>query len=464
MADFLQNITGWVKRMFYKNIDKSIYDEAAVSPAMAAAVEEWLELFYLDLSGKDRNTANFAEILTGYMASLATNEIKLSCGAGARAEYIEEQIKRHVLSQIGPAVQLVCAGGAAALKPYVYRGDIHCMVIDARNFLPLSYTGSHVTGAAFFENVWHGGKLFTKVERQYFEDGGEYVITQKAYNAGGREVPLDKIPEWAGLAPETRIRDLEGPLFGVLRTARANNVDGSRAPVSAYSSAVSTLLRLESILRQIDWEIETGKRRQIIDASAIDPAQRIDKDIGRIYPVDQYIVLNSTDGKLPFDDYTPQMRIQEYQKAMDTELRMLEMQAGLSIGSLNIEGVVRSGTKTATEIISEDRTTYNTIRALQENGLRGGLLDVIYAYDVYATLGDLAPGGEIDPTVEFGDSIFEDTATEFNRRMQLANNGYTTKENVVEWYFGVDEETAKKEYMPAQGDDALGDYFGGKQA
>ena len=77
-----------------------------------------------------------------------------------------------------------------------------------------------------------------------------------------------------------------------------------------------------------------------------------------------------------------------------------------------------------------------------------GLLDLMYAYDVYATLYGLAPTGAFDPSVSFGDSIFEDTGVEFARRKGLVDSGYLRPELLVGWYFGVSEQEAREKYMP----------------
>ena len=73
---------------------------------------------------------------------------------------------------------------------------------------------------------------------------------------------------------------------------------------------------------------------------------------------------------------------------------------------------------------------------------------MLYWFDVYATLYSLAPAGAVEPGVSFGDSIFEDTGVEFQRRMAMAQANYLRPELVTAWYFGVDEEKARQ-MMPA---------------
>ena len=48
-----------------------------------------------------------------------------------------------------------------------------------------------------------------------------------------------------------------------------------------------------------------------------------------------------------------------------------------------------------------------------------------------------------EPVIEFGDSVFEDTGTEFNRRMQMVHAGVLKPEEILTWYFGVPEDKAK---------------------
>ena len=156
-------------------------------------------------------------------------------------------------------------------------------------------------------------------------------------------------------------------------------------------------------------------------------------------------MLDTGEGGQPFDDYTPEIRVEAYQKAIDVQLRLIERQCGFTEGTFTLD--VRTGRMTATQVTSDDRDTYSTIKSIQDRGLKQGLEDVIYIYNVYATLGDLAPAGDVEPSVTFGDSVFEDTGTEFGRRKQLVDGGYLKPEKLISWYFGCSDEEALS-YMP----------------
>ena len=81
--------------------------------------------------------------------------------------------------------------------------------------------------------------------------------------------------------------------------------------------------------------------------------------------------------------------------------------------------------------------------------MTAGLLDVLYWFDAYASIYGLSPAGAFKPSVTFGDSIFEDTGVEFQRRKALADGKYIRPELLTSWYFGVSEEKAR-EILPCE--------------
>lgn len=289
--------------------------------------------------------------------------------------------------------------------------------------------------------------------RAYFETDGSL----------GSRIELSEVERWKNLPPDILVKNVDRPLFAQLRIPFANTVDKtSLLPVSIYADSVDSINELDRIYSEFLWEVHTGKRRKIVDATAIKP-----KDGARTNPTedmatDEYIVLNLIGtqfaGMKPFDDYTPEIRAEVYQAAINVQLRLIEIQCGFSAGTFTFD--VRTGKLTATQIISEDNDTYNTIKAIQTSGMQQALLDLVYIYDVYATLYSLAPSGKIVPSVSFGDSIFEDTSVEFARRMQMVDKNMLKKEKFAAWYFEISEQEALDDYIPPAADDNIfGDDF-----
>lgn len=457
-------IISFVKGLFgIKREDlTAVTGDLQVSAKMWNAMDGWLRAFFNDPAwnkpGKNTHLTKFAGTVTGYAATLAANEIKLSVGDGPRAQFIEDQLQRFAMSDIRNDIQKAGAGGYVVLKPYVYGANIYNDVSMPDNFFPTRIQGNIVEAAFFADYATVDNKDYVRLEFHDLQPDGVHIrneVYEKNAIARGRTVPLGVVPAWADLEPEVTITGVNRPLYAILKMPFANQVDpASRLPVSLYAQAMDSLKEIDRIYTEFLWEVKSGRRKQILDITAVVPTKRpeaaADGDeektrrarrerIPEYYTTDQYLVLNMG-GKVdkPYDDYTPDMRVEAYQLAMNIQLRLLEAQCQLSAETFTFD--IKSGeAKTATEVVSKDSETYNTIKVIQENGMKQGLLDLVEIYDIYATLYNLAPGGTIKPSVEFGDSIFEDTGVEFLRRKSLADGSYIRKELVTAWYFGVDD-------------------------
>ena len=438
-----------------------------ISEKMANVITAWMLAFYQQPAWLEHGVrvSNLPITITEYMATLACNEIVLDAGDSARGKWVTEQIERFFVPHMNNAVQLAGAGGRVIVKPYVEGQNILCDIVPADRIYPTRINGAGTTTAGFFTDfsVLHGRKV-VRVEAFDLQTDGLH-LTNRAYYYGldvslAREIALTAVPGWAGLVPEITVEGVDRPLFAELKMPFANTVDEtSRLPISLYARAMDTICELDRIYSEFLYEVHSGKRKRIVDRDAIRPDSKGSGVPFRDLTTDLYLTmeLDGTNMK-PFEDYTPDIRVDAYQKALDMQCRMLESQTGFSPGTFHFD--IMQGRMTATQVVSDDRNTYNTIHAIQDRGLKQGLKDLIYCYDVYGTLYGLAPAGEIHPAVTFGDSIFEDTATEFARQKMLVDGGYLKPEKFIAWYFGVDE-AAAGEYMPAQpARDPFG--FGGK--
>lgn len=424
---------------------------------MEQAAQEWDKLFYL--TDQPPHSLKLAQTVTAYMATLATSELTLSAGAGARADWIQAQAQQNLLPCLYEAVQLAGVGGMAAVKPYAVGGSLYAEVIPRSRIFPERWGPNRRLDAGYFTDFDHLGDGTGVVRVEHFDMTAEGLhITNRAFRRQavgllGEEISLDKVERWAGLEADLTIHNVDRPHFGLLRMPMLNTVDGSAYPVSLYANATDTIRQLDAAYGDFVWERETGRRRMIIDRMAAmkDPVNGKPAIPFKELASDLFMTMDMPDTH-PWDDYTPDLRFEQYRSGIETLLRLLEMQVGFSAGTFAIDP--KTGRVTATQVISEDRTTYNTIKAIQDRGLTTGLLDVLYWFDIYASLYGLAPAGSFESAVNFGDSIFEDTGVEFQRRLSLAQANYLRPEQLLAWYFGVDEDKARQ-MMPPSNPDVL---------
>ena len=448
-----------------------LWDDVQISPVVAQSIQECLNAFYSVPSwgakNKQLRLASVQNTLTNYLATLCTTEMDVNCGNSPRAEWLNEQLKPLLLN-MQKAVQLAAAGGQLIIRPYVADKTIQFDFVQAGRFFPTRFGDNGKPEAGFFCDYYDGkeGK-FVRIESFDYKRG-ELLITNRVYRNQGdvlsAPVSLEKVPKWAELPQEFTVHNVQGPLFGVIKMPFPNTVDdASMMPISLYANALHNIEEFDVLYTEYLYEYHSGKRKRIVERDAVRPTGK-DKMPGGI-PVgitykdmttDTYLILDSDEQREPFRDYTPTIRSEDYLTGLKTVMAIIENQCYVSPGTLAIDD--RTGVVTATQIISNDRTTYNTCNAIQQQGMEQGLLDTIYTCDVLADLYGIAPPGAISPGVSFGDSIFEDTNQEYTRQLQMVQAGILRPEKLLAWYFHIDEDVAREEYL--QNDYGNADPFG----
>jgi A118 family predicted phage portal protein len=460
----------WLFDKLLNRTEKGIWDDVAISPPMARAIHGWLNAFYNcpDWNNNQVRLSGLPATITGFLATLVTNELSVSCGKGARAEYLAAQLQP-LLRRMHNAVQLAAASGQVIIRPFVQNGQFYFDIVEPGRFFPTRFAPDDQVMAGYFADYRDkGGQAYTRLE--FFDcDGQDLVIRNQVYRSNGdvlgAEMPLDTIPEWAALPPEITLHGVRKPLFGAIKMPFANTVDdASPLPVSLYANAMDSIMEYDKVYTEMIYELHSGKRKRIVERQAIDrdrkgkSGSRWPLGIGyQDFTADNYIILDPMEQQTPFDDYSPVMRTTEYIAGLKAILHMVENQCHLSPGTMAIDD--RTGAVTATQVISQDRTTYNTCAAIQQQGVTQGLLDVISAMDTLSQLYQRAPAGTLDPAITYGDSVFEDTQQEFARRLQMVQANILKPEQLLAWYFGVDTDTARTDYLADQTQTV--DLFGG---
>lgn len=418
---------------------QGLWDQAEISPAMAGEMETWRRAFCRE--GPWSGGAGLAATLTGYAATLVTNELELRWGTGDRAAYFAAQTPA-LTARLHEAVQLAAVFGWAVLRPVVEEGKFCFQLWAPGQVFPTRFSADGAITAGYFAD--RRGE-YLRVEEFAYQQG-TLTLRNRAYRARGevlgQEVPLSVRPEWENISPELVLSGLRGPLFGVIKMPFANTTEPvSPLPVSLYAGAVESMAEFDRVYEDFLYELHSGRRKNIIERGAIVPESRrkgLLRGAKYLDPATDTYILDPAEEHSPFQDYSPEIRTEQYLSGLKTILHIIENQCHLSPGSLSIDQ--RTGAMTATEVISQDKTTYNTCAAIQNRGLTPGLLAVMDAMEDLADLYGMAPAGDTQKAIVYGDGIFEDTQKEFERRMEMAREGVIGKDAVREWYFGKGEE------------------------
>lgn len=323
------------------------------------------------------------------------------------------------------------------IKPYfVQSGEMFFDFGTSRDFLPLALDeNGHITEGVFYERIRYKGKVYERREHHAFQNG-VHTVRNIAYLYGTKHrVELSEVPKWAFLLPEGHIPS-DIPMIATFRTPYANNIDlDSELPISVYANSLGTLHEIDEAHSEYRAEFRKMSAKIFADRTVLKGSSGI--------PDDYFVSMNG-DGASTIEQqimaYAPQIRESELRAGINSELRLYETQIGVSSGTFTFDP--QKGLVTATQVLSEGRTTYNTVCQIQRQ-LRQVLQSISRIIVKLAGFyGIDCEDGEC--AIEFGDSVFEDTGTEFSRRFQMVQAGMLRPELLNLWYFGVPLEKAKE--------------------
>lgn len=453
-----QRFANWIKELFSKmfnsnQIKNALQIDVAVSPKMSAALTLWVQMYEgrAEWLKKDVDSLNLPAIISAEISQKATVEMKAKVEGSARADYLNEQMQI-VIDNIQQYLEFGCAKGGIVFKPRIDGDKIAVDVIQADYFYPIAFDSSlNMTGVVFIDHKQIGKLFYTRLEIHKFQSNvievENFAFRSTQSDTLGNEVPLTEVPEWADIEPYARFTDVKAPLYGYFRYPMANHVEPTNPMgVSCFSRAqhgnnIKLIQRADEMFSNLVWEFKSGERAVYVDESAFDRDPKTKKPIlpdNRLYRALSGTGDIGKANKL-FDDYTPEFREAQIKSGLNDVKWEIEFACGLAYGTISDPNVEA---KTATEVKSSQQRTYVTITNTQK-ALRTALNGLLYAMDVWAELGKLAPRGEYRLNIDYDDSVITDKDLQFSQDSQALGLGTMAK---YEWrmrQYKEDEVTAK---------------------
>ena len=404
-------------------------------------------------------------------------------GPTERADFLNEQykkLKKHIRRQLEYGI----AKGGLVIKPYVIvydegsteisdddkenerlssekelpKYEIEFDFVQADRFYPLSFDNNgRITEAAFVQTKVDKDKIYTRLEhhklegrrvtvknyafvtnnndasRQYISDHGDF----------GKPCSLKEVADWANMAEEVVVDNVDRPLFAYFKMPEANTIDPySPLGVSGYSRAVSLIRDADEQYSRMLWEFEGGELAIDVDRDALKIQEIANQQHHTVMPTKQERLFRKVDlnSEETYNVFAPALRDTSIVNGLNVILSRIEDACGLSKGTLSEQSFQEM--RTATELKMLKQRSYATNRDTQM-ALEDALRDAIYISDVYCTLYDITPPGEYEISFEWDDSLITDMESEVETRMKMAEAGITSKVEIRMWYFGETENQAK---------------------
>ena len=227
------------------------------------------------------------------------------------------------------------------------------------------------------------------------------------------------------------------PQFQIIRPNIANNLEPDcPMGISVYANAIDQLEGLDLVYDSYCNEFRLGKKRITIPMTMARMAMEEDGSIGAVFDdndTEFYAVPSDEGNPQKIEEHNMTLRYEAHEAGVQTALNLLSFKCGMGRNRYNFkDGQV----KTATEVVSEKSDLYQSLRK-HELLLSAAL--VALAKAIAGMLGASAQ----DVTVNFDDSIIEDTGAEKDRFLQEIRDGVRQKWEYRVKFFGEDEQTAK---------------------
>lgn len=418
-------------------------------------IDEWLEWYQGDVekfhkykvfngvvtTEQKRYAMGMAKKVCEDWANLIMNE-KVSIKAGEYEKRLNDILESNNFQVRGnQLLELAFALGTGAFVEY--RGAAGNVIIDyirADMIYPLSWDNGDIMECAFGTTRVIDGKenIYLQIHRFGREEDGEipelYYIENKYIDAeSGKEIEAPE--EIEPLVPTGYDR----PLFQIISPNICNNIDlDSPLGISVYANCIAQLKGCDLIYDSYINEFVLGRKRILVPISVAKMQMQKDGVTAPVFdPSDSvyYQMPGDRQEDLKLTEVDMNIRAQDHELAMQRSLDILSLKAGMGTGRFQFNA---SGVKTATEVISDKSDLYQNLQR-NEIPVKSALVSMVRAISF------LDIGRGIEATVDFDDSIIEDSNTTIDRNIKLIQAGLRSKLTAIMEIHKCSEADAEKE-------------------
>lgn len=352
-------------------------------------------------------------------------------------------------------IEKMLALGNAATVEYKDENNITIIdYIDGDVIIPYKFTNGYITGmitvSRFIDDKGKRKVYYTHITYHEYTDG-KYIKLNELYKSN-IDTALGKQIDFNSAFPNVKESDVvftSNPYFQIWRPNLANNFDtNSPMGISIYANSIDRFKSLDTKYDSFYNEFILGKKRILVDQSAMkgkmetdgegNPrfVQYFDKN-DRVY---QALNIDSDKMKEPVKEIDFTLRYQEHINSINADLNWLSENVGLGSNYYKFDG---AGTKTATEVISENSQAFRTKQHYQ-------IIVNACVEDLVKAVCELEGIKTNKITITPDDSIIEDKDKEITRAQMEVSQGLRSKKSYLMDIKGMSEDEAEEELQKIQ--------------
>lgn len=465
---FLEWLKGVFSNMFSsKTLENVLHIQPVISTKMKDAIELWEDMYMNRapwLSDDNITSLGLPAMIASEKARTATIEMKIKVTGESPKATLYKQLADKILLNIQKNLEYGVALGGLVIKPYVVKGvddkyTIEFSYVKACDFYPLSFSNTgEVIEAAFVDRIISKNTIYSKLEYHRLT-GTQLVVKNMAFKTDNRNsqvgvysesdlgtpIMLTEVPDWAELAPEVIIDNVDTLLFAYFKMPEANNVDlDSPLGVSGFSKAVKLIENADNQYSNLLWEFEGGQLAIDVDRTALNPLYDRNGKQKEVLPkLQDRLFRHSLDlgDDNTYEVFSPQLREQSITNGLNTILTRIEDVCAISRGTLS--DVTYSEARTATELRILKQRTFSANLAIQKS-LQHTLEQTFSIVDKYCELYNIVPDGECEIAYCWDDSIIVDKDSERQIDLLDINAGILSKVEYRMKWMGETEKQAQE--------------------
>ena len=397
---------------------------------------------------------------------LLNEEVKVVCENQGASDWINGFFSSTNFMSAAQATVVRAFGlgtGAWALWLDLGKKKVRIRHYDARMVVPLTWDEDGITECAFVTRAFYRGKAVDQLQMHLKggmgfsadlspsspsetsalfaddllanESEGSYRIITVCFDHEGNELaPMGVNPVYDTGCPF--------PTFGIVKPAVTNTrVDMSPYGQSVFADAVDAVQAVDLTFDALINEVDVSKMRVFLSDVLFDREKNGDKTVSIPFGRQDCTVFRkvmSTEDTI--QEFAPALRTNAQIEAFRVALQLLGDLTGFGLNYFDMDES-RGYVKTATEVSSDNSALMRNIRR-HENSLVGAIVDIARAVmNLSRSFGEGIPD-EGAMTVQFDDSIIQDTAAEKAQDMQEVGVTLNAYEYRMRW-LGEDEATAR---------------------
>lgn len=425
---------------------------------------EWLEWYQNDVEKfhkykvfngvvtkeEERYKLGMAKKVCEDWANLLLNE-KVAIKAGNYEKRLQEVLdNNNFLVRANQLIEMAFALGTGAIVEYLDGEEVMIDYIRADMIYPLSWDNGDITECAFGSVRLIDGKevLYLQIHRLGKvddEEDSEHYYIENRYIDRKENKELDPPEGVIPLVPT----GYDKPLFQIITPNICNNIDlDSPLGVSVFANAIDQLKGCDLVYDSYMNEFVLGRKRILVPISFAKKQMEKDGVAAPAFDASDtvyYQMPGDRDSNLKLTEVDMSIRANEHELAVQRSLDVLALKTGLGTGRYQFDS---SGVKTATEVISDKSDLYQNRQknAIIVNSALIGMVEAIAFLDA---------GGEVEVSIDFDDSIIEDTNTTIDKNIKLVQGGLRSKLTAIMEVNKCTEEEAMKELERIAGDNQI---------